>query len=222
MSSAIQASAKRRASSCSVGELGSGARPRSDAGNRRSVVTRARLRTLLTESSLVSSVSATSAAWKPRTSRTSRTARWRGGRCCRAATNASSTVPRVMNARRARHGLGLGRSNRKAYRRQQLPTIRAGQAGTSGARLLPALTAEWETKKYRDAAAARARVIPENAYSREDFAPRRRIATGDLATYDVGLTAVIALATAVLPRMVLPNVNELAAVRRNAEAPDEL
>lgn len=41
MSSAIQASAKRRTSSCSVGELGSGARPRSDAGNRRPVVIRA-------------------------------------------------------------------------------------------------------------------------------------------------------------------------------------
>ena len=78
-----------------AGGVGRGARSRSAAGSRVSSVARARCRALLTEASLVSSISATSAARKPSTSRSTSTARWRGGRCCRAATNASSTASLV-------------------------------------------------------------------------------------------------------------------------------
>src|SRR5947208_758233 len=57
-------------------------------------VTRARCSALFTDATLVSSSSATSLAFQRRTSQRIRTARWRGGRCCRAATNASRMVSR--------------------------------------------------------------------------------------------------------------------------------
>ena len=57
-------------------------------------VARARWRALLTDATLVSSSSATSAAGQRRTSRRISTARCLGGRCCKAATNASRIVSR--------------------------------------------------------------------------------------------------------------------------------
>ena len=56
---------------------------------RRRKLARARLRALLTDSVLASSMPATSLAWNPRTSRKMRTASWRGGSSCRAVMNAS-------------------------------------------------------------------------------------------------------------------------------------
>jgi hypothetical protein len=52
-------------------------------------VERARCSALLTDATVVPSSSATSSAFQRSTSRRMRTARWRGGRCCKAATNAS-------------------------------------------------------------------------------------------------------------------------------------
>ena len=80
MSSATQASAKRRTSSRSPSESGSGARCRGCAPCSWSIVERARLSAPLTESSLESSMPATSAAWKPSTSRSNSAARWRRGK----------------------------------------------------------------------------------------------------------------------------------------------
>ena len=60
-----------------------------------SSVARARWSALLTDATLVSSSSATSAAFQRSTSHRISTARWRGGRCCRAATNASRIVSRA-------------------------------------------------------------------------------------------------------------------------------
>ncbi len=59
-----------------------------------SSVARARCSALLTEATLVSSSSATSVAFQRSTSHRISTARWRGGRCCRAATNARRIVSR--------------------------------------------------------------------------------------------------------------------------------
>ncbi len=56
---------------------------------RRCRLARARLRALLTDWTVTSSIPATSLAWNPRTSRKMRTATWRGGSTCRAATKAS-------------------------------------------------------------------------------------------------------------------------------------
>ena len=64
-------------------------RDRRSVDSRRCRPARARLRRLLTESIVESSMSATSFAWNPRTSRKTSTASWRGGRTCSAVTNAS-------------------------------------------------------------------------------------------------------------------------------------
>jgi hypothetical protein len=50
---------------------------------------RARLRALLTDPTVTSSMPATSLAWKPRTSRRMSTATCRGGSTCKAVTKAS-------------------------------------------------------------------------------------------------------------------------------------
>ena len=63
-------------------------------GIRSSTVARARWSALLTDAVVVSSIEAVSAAEKPSTSRRISTARWVPGRCCSAATNASSTLSR--------------------------------------------------------------------------------------------------------------------------------
>ena len=64
------------------------------AGPRAAIVTRARCRALVTDAADVPSWPAISAAEKPATSRSSSTARCSGGRCCTAATNASSMLSR--------------------------------------------------------------------------------------------------------------------------------
>jgi ATP-dependent exoDNAse (exonuclease V) alpha subunit len=86
-----EASAKRATSSRSCGDRGRRALSRSP-GTRVSSAVRARCSALLTQTSLLASISATSAARKPSTSRSTRTARCCGGRCWRAATNASDTA----------------------------------------------------------------------------------------------------------------------------------
>ncbi len=63
-------------------------------GIRPSMAARARWSALLAAATVVPSISATSFAEKPSTSRRMSTARWRPGRCCSAATNASSTASR--------------------------------------------------------------------------------------------------------------------------------
>src|SRR5260370_18899941 len=63
----------------SEGEAGGGSRS-AVGGRRRCRLARARLRALLTDSTVESSMSATSFAWNPSTSRKIRTASWRGGR----------------------------------------------------------------------------------------------------------------------------------------------
>src|SRR6266498_1844113 len=73
----------------SEGESGAGAGSRSAAGGcRRWRLARARLRALVTDSTVESSMPATSSAWKPRTSRRTSTATWRGGRTWSAVTKA--------------------------------------------------------------------------------------------------------------------------------------
>ncbi len=67
------------ASSDGEPQAGGGSSPAAD-GPRRCRLARARLRALLTDSTVASSMSATSLAWNPRTSRKMRTASWRGGR----------------------------------------------------------------------------------------------------------------------------------------------
>ena len=76
------------ASSAGEPAAGGGSRPAAG-GCRRSRLARARLRALLTDSTVESSMPATSLAWKPRTSRKMSTASWRGGRTCSAVTKAS-------------------------------------------------------------------------------------------------------------------------------------
>lgn len=75
------------ASSEGESEAGGGSRS-SVVGRRWCMLARARLRALLTDSMLASSMSATSAAWNPRTSRRTSTASWRGGRSWRAVMKA--------------------------------------------------------------------------------------------------------------------------------------
>jgi hypothetical protein len=76
-------------SACSAGEWGAGGGSRSPIGGRRRCrLARARLRALLTDSTVESSMSATSLAWYPSTSRKMSTARWRAGRTCSAVTKA--------------------------------------------------------------------------------------------------------------------------------------
>src|SRR5215218_6699785 len=70
------------ASSAGESETGGGSRSAAG-GHRRCRRARARLRALLTDSTVESSMPATSLAWNPRTSRKTRTASWRGGRTCR-------------------------------------------------------------------------------------------------------------------------------------------
>ena len=57
-------------------------------------VARARCTALFTDAVVVTIIVATSAAENPRTSMSSSAARWLPGRCCSAATNASSTASR--------------------------------------------------------------------------------------------------------------------------------
>ena len=64
------------------------------AGTFSATIRRARCRALFTDAVEVSIVVAISAAEKPRTSNSSSAARWLPGRCCSAATNASSTASR--------------------------------------------------------------------------------------------------------------------------------
>jgi hypothetical protein len=79
------------------------------------------------------------------------------------------------------------------------------------------ITAEMHTEKHFAAAAANARLVPEDAHSREDLAHRIRIAGDDLQRYDVSLKAAAALAVALVPRMQVPTVKDLVAVRRGDE-----
>ena len=67
------------ASSAGEPEAGAGSRPVAG-GCWRCRVARARLRALVTDSTVESSMPATSLAWNPRTSRKMSTASWRGGR----------------------------------------------------------------------------------------------------------------------------------------------
>ena len=87
-----------------------------------------RLRTLLTDSTVESSMAATSLARKPRTSRKTRTASWRGGRICRAVTNARETV---RPDRSGPPGRAAHRSRLPARRPETAATIRPRRGGSA-------------------------------------------------------------------------------------------
>ena len=95
---ASKARVNRSTSSRSAAEPGAGGCSRSpDPGSWRCSVARARLRALVTDSSVESRTCATSRAWNPSTSRRISTARWRGGSSCNAVTKASETASRASN-----------------------------------------------------------------------------------------------------------------------------
>lgn len=80
------------------------------------------------------------------------------------------------------------------------------------------VAAEAFTRKYWNAEAADAKVLPDDAVSRKDFAHRLRIAGEDLEEHDVDFKAVNAVATAFLPRLESPSLATVISARNELEA----
>lgn len=83
------------------------------------------------------------------------------------------------------------------------------------------LAAEVFTRKYWNAEAADARVLPHDYMSRKDFAHRLRLTGQDLQEHGVDFKAVNAVATALLPRLETPSLATVISARDELEAFDD-